>query len=234
MPTRGKRGFKRRAIRRIDTPKQQSKSKLVTNGPPIVFPTKDIYVQPITGLIQGDTRDQRERNLVWFKGVRVRGTFRNILNSPMWVHMALVNPRDPFNASGVNELSVGSFFTPLGATSRAGLDAGTALTGMEWGTLPINTDTHNVLWHTRFKLGIRFFEATQPFTTGSGAPNYRSISRYIKIGKKISYKNANGNTCDQPMYLIVWCSFYEEPGGTGTTNAMTHQQHITVYFSDPK
>jgi len=231
---RGKRTFKKRAVRQMDTPHQNSKSKLVTNGGPIAFPTKDIYVQPLTGLIQGDTRDQRERNIVWFKGIRIRASFRNTLNAPLWCHMAIINPKDALDDAGVNNFNGVNFFTPLGSTSRAGLDAGPTLTGLEWGTLPINTETHNVLWHTRFKLGVRFETATQNFTTGAGTPNYRTLSRYIKIGKKLSYKNANGNTCTNPLYLAVWVSYYEEGAASGVSNAMVHQQHITVYFSDPK
>lgn len=234
MPTRAKRTFKKRAVRRMDAPKQQCKSKLVTNGPVIAFPTKDVYAQQVNGLVQGDTRDQRERNIVWFKGIRVRATFRNSTAAAMWVHMALINPRNPFDPAGVNNLILDNFFTPIGAANRAGLNAGPALTGMEWGTLPINTDTHNVLWHTRFRLGIRFAVATQEFTTGAGAPNYRTLNRYIKVGKKISYKTSAGNTCETPLFLVVWCSYFEEPTGTGLSNAMFHQQHIVAYFSDPK
>jgi len=230
----GRRTFKKRMVRRMDTPLNTSKSKLITPGGLINFPSKDIYVQPITGLIQGDTRDQRERNVVWYKGLRLRCTFRNQRPYPLWVNVALINPRDAFDASGFNVFSTGNFFTPLGATSRAGLDAGPSLTGMEWGTLPINTMTHNVLWHTRFKLGIQFEQATQEFTTGSGAPNYRTLSRYIKIGKKISFKSSAGNTCEAPLYFAIWCSQFEEGVGDGQSNCMIHEHHLTAYFADPK
>lgn len=236
---RGKRSFKKSMIRRIDTSKQTAKSLLVYDQLPITLATKSLWDQPITGIVQGDTRDQRERNTVWLTGIRLRITFRNGLNIPLYVHCALVNPRDAFPDDGtqLNTWSNINFFSALGANNRIGYASSHAtnpLTGLQWGTLPINTDTLNVIWHMRFKLGIKFNTADQGWTTGAGAPNYRTLSRYIKIGKKIAYKSSAGNTCLQPMYFIVWCSSFEEPAASQQTASLVFQPHIVTYFRDPK
>jgi len=236
---RGKRSFKKKMIRRIDTLKHQAKSLLVWNEAPTTLSTKVLWDNPITGILQGDTRDQRERNSIWISGIRLRMTFRNSLKVPMYCHVALINPRDPFpdDGSDANALNPAGFFTALGTSSRSGYPAAHSaqqLTGMQWATLPINTDVHNIIWHTRFKLGIRFDAANQEFTTGAGAPNYRTLSRYIKIGKTVGYKNTAGNSCLQPMYLVVWCSTFEEPLANQTAGALIFQPHIVTYFKDPK
>lgn len=234
---RGRRArtFKKRMIRNIPRVQQSCKSTLIDDGTAVnPATTKTLYNKLISNISQGDLRDQRERDLCWISGFRIRMTFHNRTLIPQTVNVAIVSPKDPYpdeNAPALNTFNDGAFFTNLGVGSRTGLTANTLLNGIEWATLPISTDNHNIIWHTRFKLGV---QSTQENFSSGELKNYRYLGRYIKVGKRVAFKNTAGNSCEAPMYLLVWTSQFHEAAGAGVPQAMNWGSHITTYFRDPK
>lgn len=220
----------------MDGPTSSCKSSQIANTVPTTILTKTIANALITDINQGDTRNARERNVIYIKGLRIRMTFRNNNSLPKWVNVAVLNPKDPFPSSGgsANLFTTDKFFRILGQVDRSPND-GSTMNGLQWGTTPINTDTNNVVWHTRFRLGPRFETTTQAFTTGTGAPAYRTLSRYLKIGKKIAYQTTAGNTCLAPLWLVIYCSSFEEDATAPEAgNAIIYQADLVTYFTDAK
>ena len=148
--------------------------------------------------------------------------------------MALVNVRSP------EELSYSGFFKAPGGTGRyldwgsdtSFPDAHSVLSGMEVNTLPINTDKYAVMWHWRKKLGAAVTSAG--YGSGTGSPTHITIERYIPIGRQLAYSGLTGNTCEQKMYLLVWCSTWTETIADNTANGIYKQFQIVTYFRDPK
>jgi len=233
---RGKRSFKRRMVRRIQTVTQTSKSTQTLNlENPILGPTKTVVASLVTNIAQGDARNQRERGVIFFKGVKIRMSFRNNDELPKWLNVALVQPKDPFPTDSVtqNLLNTNRFFKKDGLSTRFA-DYTTGDNGIEWGTDPINTDVHNVLWHMRKRLGPRFAQTTQPFTTGTGAPAYLTLSRYIKVGHKIAFATGNGDSSEQPIYLIWWAANLEEGVSPEIPDSYVYQGKVIAFFGDVK
>jgi len=227
---------KRKVLRGIPGPHADCKSTLIFSSAGTTnLSTKTINSVLLTNIVEGENRNNRERGVIHIKGFRLRMTFRNRDNQPLWVNVAIVNPKNAFPSNSLpddNLLTVSKFFKVLGAPDRTD-GANNLQTGLEWGTLPIATDEMNVIWHARFKLGIKFNDAAQDFTTGAGGPNYRTLNRYMKCPKKISYNTSAGDSCDQPFYLIVYCSRFEEGAGSPIGNSLAYTQHIVTYFRDP-
>jgi len=234
---RGKRGYKKRVVRHVDTVLHQSKCTLQENSGVETLPTKTIANLLITQIpIAGLQNAAREGLMIYLKGWRLRMTFRNNDENPKWVHCAIVNPKDPFPnvATQQNQWNGTNFFRTIGNPTRSS-DSGLLLNGLEWATNPINTDEYNVLWHMRFRLGPRFAQTTQPFTTGTGAPNYRTLNRFIKCGKKISYVDDRIDRCHQPFYFLTWATSLEEAvGEPAAGSAIVIQNNIVTYFSDAR
>jgi len=235
MPT--KRGYKRKALRKVRTTQKGTKSRSVLDTIPTLLGTKTLATQCITAIPRGSggNDNEREQDDLYLSGIRLRATFRNNENIPLWFHVALINPIDAFPVDSVisnTPFSTEFFFGNVGGNTQQGITPATTLRGIDFGTLPINAGRHNVIWHMRKMLGVRYASATQAFTTGAGIPNYTKLSRWIKINKKISYVNGTDVTCRQPMFLVWWCSQYEEADTTLVPNCMTYQIQAISYFRD--
>jgi len=149
--------------------------------------------------------DARSASRIMLKGFRIRATYVNNLVRPMHMNVAIVTPKDgqlnpiDFNAG---------FFKRLGIGSLGNVDVGlnfdsTDLSDITMATLPMNSDRMNIIWHTRFKLGV--INTTGGFSSGE-LKNYRTLYRYIKINKVITFPSNTSNLPDpaENFYLICW------------------------------
>jgi len=234
---RGKRSYKKKVMRNIEYPNATCKSTEVLATPtPVALATKTLASQLITAISQGDDRDDRERGVVHLKGINIRFTFRNTDDVPKFCNIGLVNPKSPYPSTGSNlPFSNTNFFAVRGRDQRLNVDMGASgLTGLDYGTLPISTDTHNVIWHMRFRLGVRPQSAADPFTSGVGAANYRQLSRYIKIPRKLSWTDSSSTSCNAPIFLVWWVSNWEEGVGSPIATSMVYTCRVLTYFRDAK
>lgn len=235
MGGRRARKFKSRQLRRIQPVTSTCKSAIIDDGSTInPANSRTLYNKPITVIGQGDARNQRERDICWIKGFRLRMTFHNRTLIPQTCNVAIVCPKDPFpdeNVPSLNTFNDAEFFSNLGVAARSGLFANNLLNSLEWGQLPINTDKHSIIWHTRFKLGVQ--GTGENFSSGE-LKNYRYLSRYVKVGKKVAYVTSAALSCESPMYLLIWTAPFNEQAGPVTTACMNWTSHIVTYFGDPK
>lgn len=235
MGGRRARKFKSRQLRRIPRVSNTAKCKIVDNGGTVnPLSSRTLYNKLLTEIFQGDSKNQRERDLCWISGFRLRMTFHNRTLIPQTCNVAIVSPKDPFpdeNIPTLNTFNAAEFFSNLGEPNRTGLNANNLLNSLEWGQLPINTDKHAVIWHTRFKLGVQ--GTGENFSSGE-LKNYRYLSRYVKVGKKVAYVNSGGAACEAPMYLLVWTAPFNEQAGPVNVGVMNYTSHIVTYFGDPK
>lgn len=143
---------------------------------------------------------------IFLSGLRIRCFFQNKQLRPQTVHVAMIRPKEgqtppnqeDFERAFFKRMGVGS-----GGPSLTGMDFDEPTTGIEYATLPLNTARWNVVWHTRFKLGVT--STTGGYSSGE-LKNYRTLYRYIKINRHIHFPDKDNNypSNDQEIYLCVW------------------------------
>lgn len=150
--------------------------------------------------------DNRIGPSILLKGLRVRCFFQNRQLRPQVCHVAIIRPKE--GQSPINQIDFETaFFKRMGLGSGGqtltGIDFTELATGIEYATMPINTQRWNIVWHTRFKLGVT--STTGGYSSGE-LKNYRTLYRYININRMINFPDANNNypANDEQMYLAIW------------------------------
>jgi len=238
-----KRTFKRKQLARAAEPRKRGVApakreavhalKTLSN-----FNGNELYTHNLTLVAQGDAINQRERQSIDVSGFRIRYYIKNTANTanepgqppnkPLLCNMAIVwqdgksqfydGRTHFFHHAGVNR------YTAFGGT-------GDSLTGWDKYTLPMNIEQGAVLWHTRFKLG----NAQTSGNFGAGSQNtWRTISRYIKIKRRVMFHGPAVTDFEGSFWLLVWCNHIDQTPIDGT-NANTFQLlgETQLYFRDP-
>lgn len=211
-------------------------------GATVSLKTKNFARFLLTDIDEGEAINQRERKLVNLRGFKIRLTGTNLLNVPMWVNIAVV--KDEFadaqdnNSTFANE----DFFRGYGAEREA--TASNALNGQQWAFLPMNPGRFTILKRKRIWLGPRSNSSptlNPVVTTFTYDPyvqkNWFTKTMYVPVKRQLRYKSQNGAFCDDPLYMLVWCSYLGETNiaaQPATGNALEFEPDIVTYFKDPK
>lgn len=154
----------------------------------------------------GTDYDTRTGNSIYLCGLRIRCFFQNRQLRPQTVHVAMIRPKEGQSPTDQDNFER-AFFKRMGVGSQGanltGLDFDEATTGIEYATLPINSERWNIVWHTRFKLGVT--STTGGYSSGE-LKNYRTLYRYIKINRHVHFPDKNNNypSNDQEIFLAIW------------------------------
>lgn len=203
------------------------------------IPTKTLWYQELSQIPRQSTTvpnaiNRRERDIIHVCGARIRMTFRNEILTPLVVNVAIVIPNkvETLNTASLNTQffrSCGVVASDLTVDRNISFDDYTALSGIQYNTLPINTDRHSVVWHARFKLGV--INTNGGFSSGE-LKNYRSISRYVRINKNLAYNAEASTTASERLLLLVWTSSIFEVNGNPVDNALEFQANNSLIFRD--
>lgn len=242
-----KRSFKRQALRKTADPRKRglppAKRIRVEHDSALTNLSGNfLYAKNITQVAQGGDINQRERQIIDVQGFRLRYYLKNTANTandpgvppnkPLLCNMALVYHEQDGQAEGLT-YKEDHFFRNNNGVSRyvkfGGI--GDALTGWDKYTLPMNIDDQAVLWHTRFKLG----SAQTSGNFGAGSQNtWRTISRYIKIKRRLTYTGTLAHTHQGTFWLLIWCNHIDQTPIAGqTANTFQLLGETTMFFRDP-
>ena len=203
-----------------------SKTHGIVNADTELRNTRTLYVTNVTVLTKGDDIDQRERNSINLRGVKIESFNTNKLGRPMVLHFALVFPKTESTVSTTN------FFRQNFGAER-GADFGTPLTANEFNNLGINTDKFVVLKHMRYHLNED--SHNQDFRNYNGS-NYASVRKYMKVGRQLQYEQ---NTATIPTNGNIFVCFWTDEvnaaaGSPALVDAWEHDLRIITYFREPK
>jgi len=226
--------YLRRQKRRIGSEPNSSTGlrHLTLNNTQQARATKTLYVQELVdmpkyagvGTIQ---RSQRIRDTVTVNGFKFCHHTVNRTRVPLYFHWAIVQRKNS-SSTDATDLADDFFRSPL--NGNRSVDAGTALTGMEWHCNNINTDLMYIKCH--YKIVINPDDDTQT-VYNPHLPNYYDSDRYIKIGKQFRFDAFNG-TCETPLLLVVWYSQPDEVGGANPrSDVLFTSQKGHIYFQNP-
>jgi len=227
-----KKSFKAKALSKF--PKTESKTtsyESTLSGSNIVQATPVLTIQFLNNLGLGLGVDQRIGSKIFLKGFRYRAHYQNRLFRPVVVNVAIVLPLQgqDTGAYGTGMLKRFGLFSE--GASNTDMDfGGTGMNGIHYATLPINTEKYNVIWHTRFKLGVT---STSAGYSSGELKNYRSLYRYFRINKTIEYPD-NSSTIPAPsmkFLMLTWAvpmDYQQEQGSID--DALQMQQHCVCVY----
>lgn len=182
---------------------------------------RTLYQYDISQIEQGPNPNQRQRDMVNFRGTRICLNAINITNDRIFLNYAIVSPK-----SNV-VIDPAEFFRSNAAQRGVPFDS-PDLSSMDYHCRPLNTDVLNVVTHKRIILNRDI--------TGTASARAATVMRYVKIRRQLRYANFDGEIefCTTPIYFIWWCA--REGGGPAETpdSSVRIDLRLISYFRNPR
>lgn len=220
-----------------------NQSQQIRDQAPFTMSTKRLYVCELTRIARNAQGDAERRSLaLYLSGFKFCCEINNNRSQTAYFHYALLTYKNDtsdaerFDVGAANDAKTENqtvnFFRDQGLnnSSRAtGVNDGR--TGIEMHCLPINTDAYKILTHKKYKLGPNGQDKQGPDNNnGSGGPNQRTIMRWIRLKRQIRYTGIDNTTCQNPIFLVMWCSALHETGGDPPLPQVDRQVRVITYF----
>jgi len=173
------------------------------------YPSRALQSQKIndvpkaTAMATDKEHSTRRGDVIKLCGIKINMMIRNSISAPCCVHVAILQPK---RGTG---FTTNNFFRDNGTASTVGRGRlfSTALTGMEFCHLGLNTDKLVVLIHKRFDLGAEQLNASYSITN---KPNYAKWKKYIKVNKQQRFdSDAIDHDEMLPLYIVHWMDRYD-------------------------
>lgn len=183
----------------------------------------------ITRLSQGDDINQRERQEIFYKGVKTFFHIRNIDvdSDPLLVRWCLVQLKG--QACGVIDLN-SDFYN--GAGTKRFLDFESVNNPLHHMTYSINKQKWDVLAEGQKQL----CKAATGTSDQRIEESTLSMNEYFPIGKRVMYQGTLNSSCQNPIYFMWWVT---KPGAdmsatppVAESSVVSEQVHNLVYFTD--
>jgi len=242
-----------RTVKRYDIgyPRGASSSQqnaTVRDVAPLPLDTKRIHSIELTKIGRNSVGDTgRRAETMYCTGFKICCELNSLASDKMYFNMALVTYKNDmgdtnkFAPGASNNGAVGQivqeFFRDQGTDSGArSVAMSDDRSGIELHCLPINTDKYKILSHKRYKVGAapNDNEAVLVgggFNNGSAGPNQVTINRWVKLKRQLRYSGSANDTCENPIFLLMWCGLFNEAGpATNSIAAMTRHLRAITYF----
>jgi len=193
---------------------------------------RTLFAYNVTAIEQGTNPNQRTRDIVNFRGIKI---CMDILNTtdpdrPVFFNYAVLSPKsDTF-------IDKAQFFRS-NADNRITSFDNPNLTSMDYHCRGLNTDVFNILTHKRFIMAPR-----QSGGQFSGKTNVR-VMKYVKVSRQVRYNQfEKPNTdpqefeekCTTPIFFCWWCAREGYGGETEPADSVVIDLRIISYFRNPR
>lgn len=207
-----------------------SKKFTIQDNTAVSFNTRQLYTRDLTAIPRNTTDndiDQRERQVANIRGVKFCWELRNNADRPLYVNVAILNPKDNDQISGTN------FFR--GSGNERSVDFSTNLTSSDFHCRPISTDTFNIVMHKRFRVDPQSGSTPGTYTANVGR-NFLNWNHYQKIKRQVRYENVNTSVAvEGRLFIVFWCDQFMTPSATlSVSNVLSISERYITYFRDPK
>ena len=160
--------------------------------------SRTLYSESLTDMPFGQNIDERQRNIINYRGCQVCLEVRNERAELMYFNVAVLHRKDSDGAP-----STADFFR--GAGSDRGLDFANGRNSCEFRMTPINSDIYTVLRHKRYLIGPA---VGATLYNEHRRPNYLTLRWYMKIKRQLRYNNNAVVTPEKGhVYLCYWCDY---------------------------
>lgn len=194
--------------RRVDTPSIGVQSNA----------THTLYTEQIQYPTFGANIDQRDRQMIHLKGLKLCMEFRCLspvaAGQQLLCNMALIASKVEPTAQTVDD----TFFFRANNDNRARA-FGDISSSIDKHCSPINTDRFTVFFHKRFVLGA---------PSSDDLPNYTMVDKYVPIKRQIRFNSQNQPT--HRLFVVWWFVISTSNTLTPTTGVCSTQWNHLAYF----
>lgn len=180
----------------------------------------------LLNLTKGSGIDDRERNMVNFRGCKicfeVENTFNTLVGRKLYFNVAVITPKALSDTT--TSIPTAGFFRNSGALDRS-IAFSNSLSSLEFHCLPINTDKYHVMKHERKVLG--------PYSSTEGV-NTLSMDFYVKVNRQIRYLDTGSAPVGKNLWLVYWVDYFGAVAGSTPVNCGRIGYDITQFFKEPK
>lgn len=169
--------------------------------------------------------NERQRNLINLRGVKICMEVQNRVTDALYFNIAVLVPKRAASVTNTD------FFRSSTAERAVDFDP-TALTGLQFHCLPINSDKYKILWHKRRQLiGI-----DNTALTAQSGKSYMTIQKYIKFKRQVRFNNNTDVVAEGASpFVVYWASGFNTAASQGAANgAFAVQRRFVTYFREPK
>lgn len=173
--------------------------------------------------------NRRQRHIINCRGFNIRVFARNNGRPPLYLHLALIAPRD--DKAGVLTTD---FFRGYGDT-RGEDGQGIIPSFLDQNFSPINTDEYVVVRHWTKYIAPDSQLATNDYVNNRGV-NHCTSQIYVPINRQIRYEGDGAGETNDNMQLVWWAATPDKLGGTNVSSAtaLTMLYRVTMFFREPK
>lgn len=178
-------------------------------------------------IVSGFGIDNRERQSIYVKGVKLAMYFRNLQeDKTLNLRWALVYEK----GGGGAPLNI-DFYVGTGGSKTVDFDS--VASGLHHITYPINRQKWKVLAEGKKTLAPgRTSTSSSPFYSGD-VTNDVMIETYVPVGEVVNYDSGTVGTEQQEIYLLYWVVDPTYNNVAPQTANHYSRRHTILYFTDP-
>jgi hypothetical protein len=191
-------------------------------SPDEVLSSRTQYKYNVTNIPQGTAPSQRSRDIVYMRGFKICGYWKNTISDrKIFLNWAVLRPKFQ---TGVDKIN---FFRSNGSERAVDFDE-PANTFMDYHCRPLNADKYYIKAHKRLVI-----DCSDAGRQQNGNDEQR-VMQYVPINEEIQYTNVEGNeTCTTPWFFVWWCDKELQAGGTDPVEATICDLRLISYFRNP-
>lgn len=214
---------------------------IARSGVDAVYNTRTLYTWELTNIDQGDAPNQRERDILNFRGVKICADFINKAISPptptpgnrpllLYVRWAVVSPKYSL------AVQQNAFFRSYGSNRniRFGHEG---LSYMDYYCRPLNIDAMHVLSTGRFMLNNEV-----AWAAANPGKQAKKVMKWIPVKRQIRYVLGDEDVefASTKLYFIMWCDVAgtaeqgEDIAPTIYEDVLALDMKLVSFFREPK
>lgn len=199
--------------------------------------TGTLYTEPLV-IISRDSStselNERSRDVINLRGVKLCFELRNIDVQPIYVNMAIVKFKPNFagqpSQSTAEALStVADLFRSDGGNTRSVDFNRSTLTGLQMRCLPLNKDVMEIFMHQRLQLNGN--SPDSPDFNRQYGSNYLTFEKWVPIKRRVTFRSETGTIPeDGNIHLIYWFTEFGATAGAPFNDVGRLSMRIVTYW----
>lgn len=188
--------------------------------------SNQLTVKDLTQIAQGDEVNDRLRQIIFVKGIKLNFFWSNSLQVPQFVNWAILQER--YSTAPVSTVNVNLDFYRGSQTQRA-VNFDNVSTAAHKHTYQINTDKYIIHGQGRFQAASI---ENLAYENGNNS-SYRNIEQYIPINTRVNYESTSAASGTNPIFFVTWCTPFNNTSAAVQLSTCQSSLHTVVYYMEP-
>jgi len=174
--------------------------------------SNQLTVKDLTQIAQGDEVNDRLRQIIFVKGIKLNFFWSNSLQVPQFVNWAILQER--YSTAPVSTVNVNLYKSQDSQTQRA-----------------VNFDNVSTAAHKQGRFQAASIE-NLAYENGNNS-SYRNIEQYIPINTRVNYESTSAASGTNPIFFVTWCTPFNNTSAAVQLSTCQSSLHTVVYYMEP-